>query len=157
MNTVFNLIENGYEVVQQTEFERVSYAQNRVTGDKFYFDVRKKQTPTFRRITKEWEFGVDVPDHVKYYAPAGINPGIPFIVFFETESPAKIYWIQRERIRTVGRRWEDPDQFPDGILFVKVSDTTEWNTSKSFPSLSTPVKTGYYPIEQRNLNRFVGG
>lgn len=151
MNVEYSLIENGYEIKPSTEYFLVSYAENRKTGDKFYFSVRKKQTATYRRISGEWEFGVDAPDHVRYYAP---SDKIPFLVFFETENPPRVNWIVREQVGRLGRRWTDPDHFPEGIFFVKVSDTIKWEPGTPFTH--RPETGAQKPAKQEGLTGWIG-
>ena len=130
MNTLFNLTENGYEI-HPTDFDRVAFAYSKATGDKFFFDVRKKQTASLRRATGLWELGVDVPDYIRYFAPDRLNPKIPFYIFFETTNPNTIRYILRDNIGKLGRRWLDREHFPDGIIFVNVATTTVLNHGES--------------------------
>ncbi len=132
MNTEYGLTESGYTITTRTDLPRTSYAFNKNTGDKFFFDIRKKQTATFRRVTQEWELGVDIPDIDLYHDAGKTNPGVPFLVFFETEEPPGIKWVELERISNKGRKWMDADHFPLGIIFVKSNDTHVWEPGTPF-------------------------
>jgi len=130
MNAEFYLLESGYEVIKTTKYDRTSLAVNRENGDKFYFDVRRKQAPSFRKKTGSWEFGIDVPEYNKYFVSA--ETGLPFIVFFETGESTGIRYINRDEIGAVGRVWSDEFHFPNGIIFIKVEDTSIWEIGIPF-------------------------
>ena len=59
----FRLVASGY-TVKETDIPLTSFAKNDKTGDAFFYDVRIKQSPSYRRITGDWEFGVDIPDYI---------------------------------------------------------------------------------------------
>jgi hypothetical protein len=138
MTTLFYLIESGYTVTSKTGFDRTSYAENKKEDDRFYFDVRKKQAPSYRRVTDTWEYGIDLPDYFGYFESEGM--GIPFLVFFETEKPAGIRWIDRDIIKQRGRVWKDETHFPNGIIFVNVTDTTKWEHGIPFTNYRRVMK-----------------
>lgn len=119
--------KSGYTVERVYEGPDVFLAEK--PGARFYFALRMKGEPSYRRKTKEYEYGVDEPDMKAYLSistadripgdpPTGDVPVPSFIIFFPTATDNTIYFGELHDIVTHARHWQDRHHFPAGIYFI---------------------------------------
>ena len=79
-----------------------------------YFTIRKKSNPTLRRMTNEYEFGVDLLDIAEY-----LEHGVSLIFFIDLDI-RQVFHITLSHLMEHGREYRGKG-FPHGILFIPLT------------------------------------
>lgn len=110
---------SGYVIERVWDAPNIFHARREDDGSEFLFAIRIKGEPTFRRVTGEWEYGIDVPDWLAYEQMRKAHPEMLFLLFFPTVSDTSMWFGGYEVINKNKRHWKDDKKFPIGIYFIR--------------------------------------
>lgn len=106
------------------------------TMPRFIMAMRSKTEASFRNISQEYEFGIDVPDMQYYITIQDAFPEAPFYIVFPVINAGKIWFGELDEIHMKSRFWRGGVKFHAGIFFVEVKSLREWKRAEALEMLN---------------------